>query len=101
MMTEYFGIIFLLTFISNVILLKRGNYTTDTNAMAYRLFTQLAEVETYVGNASGAKLALSVATTLKERVNALLWSSSSGNVSNVSSTRLISLFGLFFIRVYD
>ena len=84
MMTEYFSIIFLLTFISNVILLKRGNYTTDTNAMAYRLFTQLAEVETYVGNASGAKLALSVATTLKERVNALLWSSSSGNVSNVS-----------------
>jgi hypothetical protein len=64
--------------------------------MAYRLFTQLAEVETYVGNASGAKLALSVATTLEERVNALLWSSSSssrssGNVSNGSDHYITQL----------
>ena len=53
--------------------LKRGNYSTDTNAMAVRLFEQLGDAEAFLGNASGARAARAVAQTLAQNVNARLW----------------------------
>ena len=53
--------------------LKRGNYSTDTNAMAVRLFEQLGDAEAFLGNASGARAARAVAQTLVQNVNARLW----------------------------
>jgi hypothetical protein len=53
--------------------LIRGNYSTDTNAIAVYLFEQLATVETFFGNVSGAAAATSTAERIRKEMQRQLW----------------------------
>ena len=51
----------------------RGNFTSDSNAMAVTFFREFAAAEACVGNSSGAAALLALADDIKDKMNLHLW----------------------------